>query len=112
MHKEAGGKRRGRSDSQSSGKKEKSIFNGVKKLFCGFPFPAGMHSQELLSDTHSSFKSSNFKYFVCLWCSRIPPEKPAPTKNKSRLKFLVEWDGEVQEQAKDFSGHMELFRQS
>lgn len=76
MHREAGGKRRGRSDSQSSGKKEKSSFNGLKKLFHGFPFTGGMHSQELLVDTHSRFKSSNFhKQFVCIWCSRILPEK-------------------------------------
>ena len=113
MHKEAGGKRRGRSDSQSSGKKEKSSFNGVKKLFHGFPFTGGMHPQEPLSDTHSRFESSNFhKHFVCVWCSRILPEKPESRKKKSRLKALVKWDGEVQKQARDFSNHMEIFRQS
>ncbi|KAK4831701.1 hypothetical protein QYF61_018753 [Mycteria americana] len=49
MRKEDGGKRRGRSDSQSSGKKEKSSFNGLKKLLHGFPFTGVMKLADVLT---------------------------------------------------------------
>lgn len=89
MHKEAGGNRRGKSGSQSSGKKEKNSFNGLKKMFRGFPFTGCMQSQEPLSDTHSRFKSSNFhKHFVCLWCSRILPGKPDPREKTIQIEGL------------------------
>ena len=88
-HKEAGGKKRGRSDSQSSGKKEKSSFVGLKKMFHGLPFARCMHSQKPSSGTCSRFKSSNFhKCFVCVLCSRILPEKTWTRKKQIEIEGL------------------------
>lgn len=65
MHKEAGGKRRKRRDSQSSGKKKRNGFHGLKKLFHGFAFIGVVHSQEPLLDTYSRFTDPNFCINVC-----------------------------------------------
>lgn len=64
LHKEAGGKRKKRSDSQSSGKKKRNSFHGLKKPFHGFDSTGVMHSQEPLLDTYSKFTSSNFQIYV------------------------------------------------
>lgn len=64
MHKEAGGKRKKMSDSQSSGKKKRNSLHGLKKPFHGFDFTGVMHSQEPLLDTYFKFTNSNFQVYV------------------------------------------------
>lgn len=102
-------KRRQRSDSQSSGKKEKSSFHILKKLFHGFAFTGVLHSQEPLLDTYSRFATPNFHVYVygaLQYCQKNEARK----QPKPRLKVLVDLDSEVQE--KGFRNRIEIFRQS